>query len=341
MLSTLRRKAGSASLNAALTGLALGMRARPKNRPERRGIDFTPDVAFGGAGAPPQRLDVYRPQLARRAEGPLPVVLYIHGGGFRMLSKDTHWYFGQRFARAGYLTFVIDYRLAPRHPFPAGVRDAQAAYKWVVENAAAWGGDASRIIVAGESAGANLATGVALASCARLREPSADAWADEVFALAQPPAAVIALCGFLQLSQLERHAWRRLPDGTRRARNVSTFASDRLREIVESYWSPDALEAPRALAEPLLFLEGALPGQASPPRFERSLPPFFISCGEKDPVLTDSVDLDAALRALGVDVELRTYEGELHAFQALPWRPHERASWEHLFAFLDARRSAP
>ena len=78
-----------------------------------------------------------------------------------------------------------------------------------------------------------------------------------------------------------------------------------------------------------------------PPRFERPLPPFFISCGEKDPVLTDSVDLDAALRALGVDVELRTYEGELHAFQALPWRPHERASWEHLFAFLDARRSAP
>lgn len=337
MLKTVRRKSGSAALNAGLTALAKGMQSLPKNQPSRWGVDVTRDVVYGGAGVPAQRLDVYRPARTSASAGPLPVVLYVHGGGFRILSKDSHWYFGQRFAQAGYLTFVVDYRLAPRFPFPNGPRDALVAYRWVLENAAAWGGDPARVVVAGESAGANLATGIAIASCTRLDSPVRDLWADAVFALEQPPQAVVALCGFLQLSRLERHEARTLPDGSTKPRKLHPFARDRMTEIVRGYWDLSRLEAPRALAEPLLFLEGNLPGQQAPPSFDRALPSFFVSCGERDPVLADSVDLARALARLDADVELRTYEREPHAFQALTWRPHQPASWDDLFAFLDAR----
>ena len=51
-------------------------------------------------------------------------MLYVHGGGFRILSKDTHWIMGLAFARRGFLVFNIGYRLAPKHPFPAAIADA-------------------------------------------------------------------------------------------------------------------------------------------------------------------------------------------------------------------------
>ncbi|MFO0635528.1 MAG: alpha/beta hydrolase [Nannocystaceae bacterium] len=88
---------------------------------------------------------MYRPQGAAESR---PVVLYVHGG-FRVLSKDSHWIMGLAFARAGYVVFNIGYRLAPRHPFPAALQDAAAALAWVHEHAARAGGDASRLVLAG------------------------------------------------------------------------------------------------------------------------------------------------------------------------------------------------
>ena len=101
------------------------------------------------------RLDVYRP---KQADGPLPVVMYIHGGGFRILSKDTHWMMGLAFARRGYLVFNVGYRLAPTHPFPAAIEDSCRAFEWVVAHAARFGGDLERLVIAGESSGATPTT---------------------------------------------------------------------------------------------------------------------------------------------------------------------------------------
>jgi len=91
-----------------------------------------------------------------KGAGPHPVVVYLHGGGWIGGSPKTHRKLGIQFAEAGYLTINVDYRLAPEHPFPAGLDDCVYAVKWTGENAKRWNGDASRLAVGGDSAGGNL-----------------------------------------------------------------------------------------------------------------------------------------------------------------------------------------
>ena len=110
----------------------------------------------GPAGDIPVR--VYRPD----AESPLPVVVYFHGGGWVIGDLDTHDAICHRLA-AGVPSVVVsvDYRLAPEHPYPAAVEDADAATRWVAGHAADLGADPARLAVAGDSAGGNLAAVVA------------------------------------------------------------------------------------------------------------------------------------------------------------------------------------
>src|SRR5258705_13694762 len=91
-----------------------------------------------------------------KGNGPHPVVVYLHGGGWVAGSPRTHRKLGMHFADAGFLTVNVDYRLAPEHPFPAGLDDCVHAVKWAGENAKRWNGDSSRLAVGGDSAGGNL-----------------------------------------------------------------------------------------------------------------------------------------------------------------------------------------
>ena len=105
----------------------------------------------GGDGPRPAR--VYRPET----EGPWPVVALFHGGGFVIGDLDTHDNLARRICRdAGAVVVSVDYRLAPEHPFPAGVEDALAATRDLQARTEELGGD-GRLAVAGDSAGGNLA----------------------------------------------------------------------------------------------------------------------------------------------------------------------------------------
>jgi len=95
--------------------------------------------------------------------GTQPAVAYFHGGGFVTGSADTHDVLTRKIARgAKCRVFSFDYRLAPENPFPAAVDDGLSALRWMFENAASLGIDASRVAVAGDSAGGNLSAVLSL-----------------------------------------------------------------------------------------------------------------------------------------------------------------------------------
>lgn len=309
----LRRRAGGVIIDGFFRGLSSAARLAPMARPQAHDVRVHSDIPYGDSDAPHHRLDVYEP-LGHAA--PHPVVLYAHGGGFRILSKDTHWMMALAFARRGYLTFNLNYRLAPEHPYPAAIADVCQGYAWILEHLADWGGDPERVIVAGESAGANLVTGLTLASCYQRPEP----WARQVWELERVPAAVLAACGIHQVSDVAR---------LHRRRPLPRWLLDRLEEVHEGYLPSTAgtRTVDTALADPLLLLErGVAP--------ERPLPPFFAPVGTKDPLLDDTRRLARALEALEVPVTARYYEGEVHAFHALLWRANARRCWADTFRFL-------
>jgi acetyl esterase len=120
------------------------------------------DLAVDGPGGPlPVR--VYTPPGA----GPHPVLVFFHGSGFVVLGLDSHDDLCRRLcAGASCVVVSVDYRLAPEHKFPAAPDDCLAATRWAADNAGEFGGDASRMALAGDSAGACLAAVTAL----RLRD---------------------------------------------------------------------------------------------------------------------------------------------------------------------------
>jgi acetyl esterase len=108
---------------------------------------------------------VYRAKHTETGEarGALPVVVFFHGGGFVMGTLDTHEpYCRALAAEAKAIVVSVDYRLAPENKFPAGVEDSLAATEWVLAHAGELGGDEGRVFVAGDSAGATMATVAAL-----------------------------------------------------------------------------------------------------------------------------------------------------------------------------------
>ena len=94
---------------------------------------------------------------------PLPVLVYFHGGGFVLGDVKTFDALARSLSNAtNGIVVSVDYRLAPAHPYPAAVNDSYAALTWVSRNAQSLGGDATKLVVAGDSAGGNLATVVCL-----------------------------------------------------------------------------------------------------------------------------------------------------------------------------------
>jgi len=312
-LLKLRRRLSAALVEGFFGGLSRASRLHPKANPAVHDVEVLRDIPYSMDGDPAHRLDVYRPRTRR---GPLPACLYLHGGGFRILSKESHWLMGLLFARRGFVCFVPDYRLAPRHPFPAAVEDACSALRWAFTRAEAYGADQRRLVLAGESAGANLACALTVATC----YPRDVACAREVFDLGVTPSAVVPLCGVLQASDSARFS---------RRERLLWLVDDELSSLSDDYLPEFASlnQSQRDLADPLLVFERG-------ERPERPLPPFFASVGGRDPLIDDTRRLEAALASLGVDCEARYYPNEMHAFQALLWSEAARDSWRATFELL-------
>jgi len=112
------------------------------------------DIVYGDAGDRPLLLDLYSPQ---NVDGPVPGLIFIHGGGWKHGSKDDYRVYGLTFAQKGYVVASVQYRLSGEAQYPAAIHDVKAAVRWMRANADSIGVDPQRIGVAGGSAGGHLA----------------------------------------------------------------------------------------------------------------------------------------------------------------------------------------
>lgn len=310
-----RRRAGiraGALFDGLLHGVTALARLGPWAWPSVHELEVEHDVPYRPGGLSDHTLDIYRPRGLSESR---PVIFYIHGGAFASLSKDTHWPIGLLFARQGYVVCNLNYRLAPRHRFPAALEDCCAALAWLRAQGRRHGADPEQVILAGESAGANLALALALATSS----PRQERYAAPLYEGARP-LAVVAACGLLQVSDCRRLR----PSG----QGPSWVAE--LIEMVDGYL-PEVGADESELMDPLLVLERAAEWGEVPPL---PLPPFFVCAGTADPLVEDSRRLVRALGQLRVPCEAYFGDGESHAFHALLWRRQAQRCWGATFDFL-------
>lgn len=251
--------------------LALGAEPEPVECIEKRSLP-------GPAGT--LRAWVYTPAGAR--SGPLPGLIYFHGGGFVAGSLETHDGICRSLANASGCRLVsVDYRLGPEARFPAAVEDACAATRWIAGQASALGLDARRLGVCGDSAGATLAAVVA----------------QTLTLEAEPRLAMqFLLCPILDY-RAETASWQAFGSGHLLDR--ATLEHD-LRHYLGEEADP---------ADPRI----------SPLRTERleMLPPACIHSAECDPLRDEAAEYAARLETAGVPTRYRCHSGMIHLFYAL------------------------
>jgi acetyl esterase/lipase len=228
----------------------------------------------GPAGEIPVRL--YAPE----AKGPLPVLVYYHGGGWVIGNLDSHDGVCRQLANAaGCLVVSVDYRLAPEHPYPAAAEDAYAAARWVAAHAASLGGDPARVAVGGDSAGGNLSAVVS--QMARDRGGPRLVYQLLIYPVVDAPGD-------------ERASYRDNADGY-----FLTATS------MHWFWNHYQAGKP-SCREPY-----ACPLRATD---LRGLPPALVITAEFDPLRDEAEEYAAKLHAADVPVTLTRYDGMIHGF---------------------------
>jgi len=213
--------------------------------------------------------------------GNLPITVFFHGGGFVIGNLDSHDNICRCLARrAGSLVVSVDYRLAPETRFPGAVKDACAALAWVHRNAREIGGDASRIAVAGDSAGGNLAA------------VAAQHWRDHGPALRH------------QLLLYPVTDWRADTESYRNYAKGYFLTWDMMNWFTKQYL-PDMLAADDLRASPLRSRD--LSGLAS----------ATVITAVYDPLRDEGEAYAKAMRAAGVAVELHRWPGQIHGFASM------------------------
>jgi acetyl esterase len=233
----------------------------------------------------PVRVRLFRPLEriggeASRASGGgrLPLVAYLHGGGWVVGTLDAFDPVCRALANAsGALIASIDYRLAPEHPFPAAPEDARATLRWLAAHADELGADPARLAIAGDSAGGNLAA----VTARRVRDDGGPAL--------RMQALIYPVCD----SALNTPSYRE---------NSSGFGLSA--ESMKRYWE--------------LYLDGAdgRHPDASPLQADdlAGLPPAYVLTVRNDVLRDEGEAYARALEAAGVPVTLRRYDGAVHGF---------------------------
>ncbi len=237
----------------------------------------------GGEGDPEVRVRVYTPVAA--SDEPRAALLYIHGGGFMMGDIEMMDVVCQMYCSELDAVIVsVGYRLAPEHPYPAGLHDCYAALVWLHDQAADLGVDPSRIGVGGGSAGGGLSAAVAL--------------------LARDLGGPALCFQFLQIPEL---------DDRLETPSMQQFTDTPLWNRPNALWS---------WKHYLGDLHGTddIPYTAAPSRCTdlSGLPPAYVTTAEFDPLRDEGILYALGLLQAGVPVELHSYPGTFHGSGLIP-----------------------
>lgn len=231
----------------------------------------------GADGARPARL--YIPS-SRLGADPVPTLLFIHGGGHGLGDLDSHDGACRHLAEvSGVQVLSLDYRLAPEHPFPAGVEDCFAAYQWMVKNADSLNADVTRLAVGGDSAGGNLAAATAI--------QAAEAGLPMAFQLLIYPVTDLK----------NRSRSRELFDGGGFYLEGPGMAK------LHRWYLPDPADDAHPLASVLLRSE-----------FPPGLAPAFVATAGFDPLRDEGEAYARLLAEHGVQVDMKRYPSMIHGF---------------------------
>ena len=244
--------------------------------PPPAAMEETRDFVIPGA-AGDIKARCYRP-LGEDPGAALPAVVYFHGGGWTCGDLDTHDSVCRGIAVHGRcITVAVDYRMGPEHKFPAAVEDATAAVKWVSANAGSLRVDASRLAVAGESAGGNLAAVAAIA----LRESG--------------PAVAMQVLAYPVVDQASD------TESLRRFARGYSLTADLLRWYQSQYLRGEGDRADWR-ASPLRA------------RDHSRLPPAYVLTAGFDPLRDEGKAYADRLERAGVSVVYECFEGMIHGF---------------------------
>ncbi len=238
-----------------------------------KGVTSVDRTIPGPASTLPVR--VYTPD----GKGPFPVVVYYHGGGWVIADKEVYDGGARGLSKAAHaIVLSVDYRRAPEAKFPAAWDDALAAYKWAAANAASLNGDPTKLALAGESAGGNLAVATAIAA----HDAGVTA-----------PRHVVAIYPVAQTGDMSTPSY------------VDSATAKPLDKAMIGWFVDKLLAQPSDKADPRIDLVHArLAG----------LPGVTIINAEIDPLRSDGDLLEAALRAANVPVQHKLYTGVTHEF---------------------------
>lgn len=259
------------------------------------------EIQVPRADAPDVPVVLLRPQ---NAPGPLPVIVWFHGGGqvLGFAAQDAPW-LKPLSAALGCAVVAVDYRLAPETPAPGAAEDGYTAYRWISDNATDLGLDPTHIGLAGQSGGGGIAAATAL--------------------LIRDRGAATPLFQLLQYPMLDD---RNTTDSSREITDIGIW--DRATNLLA--WQ--AILGDRAGTKDVTPYAAA--SRASD---LAGLPPTFIGVGELDVFRDESLDYAARLRAHGVDVELHLYPGAYHAFDLFAPQSQLAESFRHAWNSYLAR----
>ena len=222
---------------------------------------------------------IYKPMDA--PEGPMPTIVYYHGGGWVIADLDTYDAGARALAaKSGACVVSVAYRLAPEAPFPTAHRDAFAAYRYVVDNADEFGGDPEAIATAGESAGGNLALAVALV--ARQNDVKMPVHVVSIYPVADDDTVSASYDQYANAMPLSRP--------------LMQWFFDR--------YGPEAEGSDGGPRELIDLIDANL----------TDVPPTTIINAQIDPLASDGEELEAAIKSAGGEVERKVYNGVTHEF---------------------------